>query len=309
MRAQTIAAFAPALLLAACSKSAPPEPAAVSSASPAGSAAPAGAAATPVGIPLDADKVAAVVNGKHQKPYAGPTGTLKGTVRIEGDPPPDTNLKFPAKCRESTATYGKLFRVGLDHALGDALVAVTGYEGYVPAASDVAKAVVHGCAALQRTYVLTFGQRLEVANLGPEPVLPYLDGSKIASIMIAVPEGDPVKLSPMQPGRYMLRDKLETGMIADVFVLKFATVAVTGLDGQYEIKGIPAGKVKVNVDLPVIHKAEEKDVEIKEGDNTLDFTLKFDASKDDPAARAPAAGSASASAPAAAPPKGAPKGK
>ena len=63
----------------------------------------------------------------------------------------------------------------------------------------------------------------------------------------------------------MLRDKLESGMVADVYVLKFATHAVTGLDGRYEIKGIPVGKVKVNADLPVLRKTDEKDLEIKEG--------------------------------------------
>ena len=51
---------------------------------------------------MDPEQVAAVVNGKHEKPYAGPTGTLKGRVRIDGDPPPDTDLKFPPKCRAAT---------------------------------------------------------------------------------------------------------------------------------------------------------------------------------------------------------------
>jgi hypothetical protein len=305
MRAQTIATLGVATLLAACSKGPGPAPAGSSSAAASASGAPANTTGSPVGIPAEPDSVAAVVNGKHLAPYAGPTGTLRGRVRMEGDPPPDTNLKFPPKCAEATATYGKLFRVGLDQALADVLVAVTGYEGYVPSTSEGQTASIHACAAAKRTYVLTFGQRLDVANTqGSEPILPFLDGAKNATVMIAVPGGTPIKLYPMKPGRYMLRDKLESGMVADVYVLKFATHDVTGLDGRYEIKGIPVGKVKVDVDLPVIHKADHKDLEIKEGDNTLDFTLRFDMAKDLPAPAASASAGASASA---APRKGAPR--
>jgi len=63
---------------------------------------------------------------------------------------------------------------------------------------------------------------------------------------------------------------------------------VTGLDGQYQVKRIPVGKVHVGVLLPVLGKTEERDLEIKEGDNTLDLTLHFDAAKDMPAPRAAA---------------------
>ena len=63
---------------------------------------------------------------------------------------------------------------------------------------------------------------------------------------------------------------------------------------------IPVGKVRVDVLLPVIGKGEGREIEIKEGDNTADFTLKFDAKRDMPGA-APSA-SASASAKPSAPP-------
>ena len=57
------------------------------------------------------------------------------------------------------------------------------------------------------------------------------------------------------------------------------------------------GKVKVNALLPVIMKSEEKkDVEIRPGENLLDFTLNFDAKKDFAkfAAPAPTASASSA---------------
>src|SRR3954463_15281220 len=59
-----------------------------------------------VGIPVPAEKVAKVVDPDGVGPYAGEKGTLKGTVRMEGDPSPDSGLKVPAKCGEAVVTYG-----------------------------------------------------------------------------------------------------------------------------------------------------------------------------------------------------------
>ena len=301
-----------ALPLAACDHPgpAPAPPGSSSAAAPAAASGSAAASAkapvetygVPVGIPGEATRVVEAVNGKHEKPYDGPKGTLKGRVRIEGDAPPETKLKFQASCKEASATYGKLFRVGLEQALADAMVTVTAYKGYVPADSEVQKISIRGCAPQKRTIVATYGQRLEVSNVDKlDSYLPFLDGAPVRAVMVAVPSGAPVKLYPQEPNaHYMLRDQMPSGLVADVFVLKYATHDVTGLDGRYEIKGIPAGKVRVDVFLPVIGKSEGQELEIKEGDNTLDFTLKFDAKKDLPTA-APSASAAPSGAPSAPP--------
>ena len=278
-----------ALPLAACSsQSSAPNPSGSASTgqSPAASGsakvkAPVETFDVPVGMVADAAKIVAAVNPKHEKPYAGPKGTLRGHVRIEGDPPPDTGLKFQPNCKDAAATYGKLFRVGLEKALADVMVAVTGYQGFVPADSEVKKLTIHSCAAPKRTIPATYGQRFEVSNLDKlDSYLPYLDGNPVRAVMVAIPQGAPVKLYAPEPGRYMLRDQMPSGIVADVFVVKFATVDVTDLDGQYEIKNIPVGKVRVDALLPVIGKAKGQELDIKEGDNTLDITLNFDAKKD-----------------------------
>jgi len=289
------AAFLFVLALSGCGKD-QPSPGPASSGSAAGPKASAAVETfgVPIGIPGNAAKIADAVNPKHDKPYAGPRATLKGKVRIEGDPPPDTNLKFPDKCKDAQTTYAKLFRVGLDSALADAMVAVTGLTAFVPADGPAAKATLHGCAVNRRTVVMTYGQRLELANLDKlDSYVPYLDGAISRAGMVAVPGGEAVKLYPQEPGHYMIRDTMPSGLVADVFVLKYATHDVTGLDGGYEIKNLPPGKVRVDVFLPVISKSQGQEFELKEGDNTLDFTLKFDVKKDIPGA-APA-GSASAS--------------
>jgi hypothetical protein len=300
---------AAALALAACSSSSPTPSPAPSGSAPASASAsakpPVETYGTPISPPVDPARVMAALDPDHKPPYAGPTATLKGKVRLEGDAAPASGLKFDAKCAEAPATYGKLFRVGLDNGLADAMVTVTRYQdrGWVPPKEQAVKAGFRGCAAVQRTYVLTFGQRLEVTNLDrtADPYIPMLDGAPSKTMQVAVPGGAPIKLYPMEPGHYMLRDSMDRGPVADVFVLKYATHAVTGLDGRYEISGIPVGKVRVDAFLPVISKSQGQEIELKEGENTLDVVMKFDAKKDVPGGAVPAS-SASAAPSAKAPP-------
>ncbi len=226
--------------------------------------------------------IAKVVNPKGEEPYKGAVGTVKGTVKMDGDPAPDSGFAIPAKCNEAIVTHGKLFRVGQDKTLGDVLVAVTEYSGFVPAKAPAEKITIHGCALSKRTVAMTFGQRLEVANIDPvDSYMPYLDGAPSKVVMVAPPNGDPVKLYPPEPGHYLVRDQLPNPfLVADVFVLAYATHDTTGLDGQYEIKGIPTGKAKLSAFLPALNKVVEKMIDVREGANNFDLTLTFDAKKD-----------------------------
>ena len=248
---------------------------------PTGSAAPAASSvASPVvdSIPVPLEEVAKVVNPLGTPAYAGPTGTLRGHIRITGDPPPDVTVALTKGCEgEATATYGKLFRVGQDNAVADVLVTVTGYEGFVPAKEPSAKVQIHGCAFSRRTVSAVFGQRIEVFNLDKvASYMPYLDGQPAKAAMVAVPMGDGVRLYAKQPGIYTLRDMMARPfMTADVFVLKYATHAVTGLDGAYVIEGIPVGKIRVDALLPSANVTAGQEATIASGENTLDLTLTY----------------------------------
>jgi hypothetical protein len=246
----------------------------------------------PVAIPRPASEVAKIINPKGEAPYHGPSGTLKGTIRIQGDPPPDTDLQFPVNpCGASaSATYGKLFRVGQDGTVADVLVAVTGYQGFVPAREEAKKITLQGCAFSRRTLALVLGQRIDVSNIDKiESYMPYIDGAPSRATLVAVPGGPPVRLTAIEPGHYMLRDLLPKPFLhADVFVLAYATHDVTGLDGQYEIRDIPVGKVRVSAFLPVIDTVAEQSFEIKEGENKLDLTLTYDSKKNEKKDAAPA---------------------
>lgn len=226
-----------------------------------------------------------ILDPKTQGPYNGPTASLHGKITMKGDAPPPTTLTFPDKCPLADSVYGKLFRVAKDGALADVLVAVTGYEGFIPAKSDHVEVTIRGCAFSQRTVALALGQRLDVRNVdGTQSYTPFLDGSEYSALRVAVPNAtNAVPLSTRKPGQYLLRDGMDRPfMLADVLVLKYATTAVTKVDGTYEISGLPVGKVRVDALLPVIRKTNGKDIELKEGDNTLDLELTYDAKKDKP---------------------------
>jgi hypothetical protein len=60
-----------------------------------------------------------------------------------------------------------------------------------------------------------------------------------------------------------------------VFVLKYPTFAVTGLDGKYEITGVPVGEVTVSALLPVVmQSAQATNVKV-EADKVTEVNLEI----------------------------------
>ena len=229
-----------------------------------------------------ADKVQAMVNSKKLKPYAGKTGAVRGIVRVTGDPPPampKVLAKMDAACTDSRATFGTLFREGKDRALADVLVAVTGYDGFVPAQGTDLDVAGKGCAWDKRTYAMTFGQRVVIRGLDAGPYVPEILGLSMPAQLFVLPTAPPVQLAPRRPGRFKLVDSLRLYNVAELFVLAYSTVDVTELDGSFEIKGIPVGKVKVNAVLPQTGAVALKEITIEAGKTIeIEFELAFDQS-------------------------------
>ena len=215
--------------------------------------------------------------------YTGPTGRVHGTVTITGDAPPATDFHYPAACSTANETYGKIFRVGDRGALADAMVAITGYDAYVAPKTNAGHVSIHACAVSQRTVVLSFGQRLEVTNTDyvTSSYMPYLDGAPFRAVMVATPNDRPIKLYPVKPGHYLLRDMLpHPFLLSDVFVVPYATFDVTGVDGHFEIEGVPVGKARIDAFLPIIRKSVGHELNVHEGDNEFDLELTYDAKTD-----------------------------
>ena len=200
--------------------------------------------------PIPKDKVEAVLNPEHLPVYDGPTASVEGTITIVGDPAPVTpGLDF-SKCPGARDTYERAFREGParpdgSRPLADAIVAVTGYAGYILPEKNARKEItVKDCAYSTRAIDLTFGQVLDVRNLDADPkrmYAPEIRGAELPALMLAPPGGDPVSVYPRQPGSWVLFDRMGPPfMTVDLFALKQPLHAVTDVAGHFRIDGIPA---------------------------------------------------------------------
>jgi hypothetical protein len=204
---------------------------------------------------------------------------------MKGDPSPPLDLgeiKIPVgTCFAAHKMYKSLFREGANRTLADALVAVTGYEGYLPPPKPLVEVVAKDCAYDRRTIAMMLGQGIAVTNKGPKAVTPQLLGTHTQALLIAVPGGDPIKLFPQKVGLHKLIDRSHEFTFAEVYVVPYPTTQVTGLDGRFSISGIPVGDVKVNALLPALGKTTEREVTVKEGETVeVILELSFDAEAD-----------------------------
>ena len=255
-------------------------------------------------LPIDPKEVSAVVNPKGEAPYSGPTGTIRGIVTVSGDDAPvQTEIlsRISADCAAAKEFYAKPFREGPGRTLADVVIGVTGYQGYLAEDTPSQVADASGCAWNARTYVLTFGQSLDVRSRDSRPYVPDLMGANLKAQLVAVPRGGVIHLYPETPGRYALTDSMRLFMMADVLVVKFPTHAVTGIDGQFVVPHVPVGKVTVSALLPATLAQSSKEVEVHAGESVeVKFDLPFDRKAWEAArggsAKAPAAGASNSSA-------------
>jgi len=224
-------------------------------------------------IPVPIASVMQMVNPYGSPAYAGPTGSVEGTISYVGDPPEDRPTHAdPVKCPRADAVYGKSFRLGDPTAQGkellDAIVAVTGYKDfYVAEKKESVNATIEGCAIEPRTITLTFGQKLDIRNNSSEIIAPVIDQGLNAVMMVAVPRApDPISLYPKRPGRFPLTDHMgKAFMQNDIFVLLHSLHAVSDAHGHYRIDGVPVGKLTVNATHPSFGSETAQPIEIFAG--------------------------------------------
>lgn len=233
-------------------------------------------------VPIPAASVAKAVNPQSLPAYSGPTGSVEGTIFVTGDPAPVTPANF-AMCPAGGQTYGHLFREGEAKSpggprwLADAVVAVTGYSNFfVPETKEAKSITIENCAFSTRTITMTFGQRLEVKNLTNEFWAPQIMPTEAPMLMMAAPNGDPVKLYPKHAGHYLLVDHDRQWAKNDLFVFLHPLHTSSAVGGTYRIDGVPTGKVKVNTSHPRFEGEASQDVEIRPNVVArVDLTLKF----------------------------------
>lgn len=207
-------------------------------------------------------------------------GSVRGVVRIKGDESPlmpKANQIPVGQCFSAHKMHSKVFRKAPDGGVADVLVAVTEYEGDLPLPKTPVEVSMADCALSHRTVVLTPGQEIHAKNTGVVAAMPELIGAPQAAIVVAVPGGDPIILTPIHAGRYMLVDASHDYATADVFVLNFPTATVTNEAGAFEITGVPAGEVRLSARLADAGLTVERRIVIEPNKTTIvDLEMNFD---------------------------------
>jgi hypothetical protein len=164
-----------------------------------------------------------------------------------------------------------------------------------------------GCAFDRRTIAVTFGQSIRVTNRDGNTYMPQLLGQPSPAVLVAMPGGDPLHLLPTKIGQYAVRDASHEFATADVFVLRYATMDVTALDGKFTVDRVPAGEVTVSAFLPITMQTVEKKVVVPDGGAVdVEFSIAVDPSRREASPSAQGSGApAAAGSPASAPPSSA----
>jgi hypothetical protein len=246
------------------------------------------------------EAVAKSLNPQGLPAYSGPVGGIRGLVTVSGDPPPtlqEVAAKIPDTCPRALEMQRKLFRQGLERSLADVLITVTEYQGFIKPRSDAVRVEARGCAFDANVIAMVYGQRLDVYSRDNQPYMPRLIGVPSYTLRVAMPGGGPVPVFPPKPGRYLLVEETRDYMRSELYVLNYPTFDVTGLDGAFEITGIPAGDAKVTAFWPALGKVSEQRVNIQSGvTQDLKFEFAFSQTEYDAALRAQAAENAGGSA-------------
>ncbi len=220
----------------------------------------------------------------------GPPGTVgtavvSGRVTLAGVPPANETVTMTTDpfCagHNPGETELPVYAVGADGALANVLVRVTkGVTGSYPAPAEPRQLDQVGCAFSPRVLALMTGQPLDIVS----------SDATLHNVHAAAKENAPFNLGMTAPGTRYTRtfDKPEIvpfkcdvhpWMRAWVAVVPHPFFAVTGPDGRYEIKGLPAGTYTVEAwheELP----AQAFTVTVADGDAQAHDVV-FEASADD----------------------------
>ena len=208
---------------------------------------------------------------------------ITGTVTLNGTPPPEkeiTPLKEDATCgklTEGTPTT-HFFVVGANKGLADVVVMLKGISGKSTGASaPPVELNQKGCQYVPSILALQTGQKLIVKN--SDPVLHNVHSLSAAGNPdknIAQMAGSPDLTFTFDKPENFLKFKCDVHgwMFAWITVVDHPYFAVTDKDGKFTIKNVPAGKYTV---VALHRKAAptgvEKEIEVKDADATVDFTL------------------------------------
>jgi plastocyanin len=179
---------------------------------------------------------------------AGPTGTIRGVVRLNGTPPPNPPIRMRADpmCDEAnggrTVPYESVV-TGPDGGLANVFVSLDGtFPNAPPPAPQPVLVDQIACLYTPRVVGLQLGRTLRIRN--SDPGLHNVHGASetIEGFNIGQPSaGITNDITPRAEGLLRLQCDVHAWMVAFVHVVSHPYFDVTGRDGAFEIRGVPAG--------------------------------------------------------------------
>lgn len=197
------------------------------------------------------------------------TGSVTGTVRFFGQPP--APRAAPAKCRRF-ADAGRPFRVGPGHVVSDVLVAVTLWNGTPPRSPDSFSLELEQCSPSPRTVVLGPGQRLRITNRDAWPYTFVIGGDGPTAHTIASGATRDF-LETAVSGRYQLTTN-DSAIDVPIFVVAYATEAITDVAGRYRIERVPVGPARLSAYIPATNSSVELHIDVHAGESHHDLDLR-----------------------------------
>jgi plastocyanin len=244
-RSALILSFFGALIvpLAGCPEDKPAAPPPAPAAPPPASAAPAAAPAAAPGAPAAAPGAPAAAPAA-----GGATGSIKGAVAFTGTAPAPTPLK-----READAFCGKTkmndeqVLVNGNKTLKNVLVRLSNVAGTFPAPAAAAEIKQDNCMYRPRVQAIVAGQAISIKN--GDQTLHNVHTYKGAATLFnqAQLAGSPAIEKKFSDSGAVIKFKCDVHpwMTGYVAVNQNPFFAVTGEDGSFELKDVPAGKYTV----------------------------------------------------------------
>jgi len=215
---------------------------------------------------------------------AAQAGDLTGTVKLQGTPPPEKNiaeLKADANCGPLRTDEPKtrFFVTGAGGALADVVVSIEGLGGKSTGATAAPVVIDQkGCEYLPYIAAAQTGQKVVVKN--SDPVLhnvhttPKAEGNKEMN-KAQLPNAADLAFTFDKPEEFIrFKCDVHPWMFTYITVFDHPYFAVSGADGSFKIANVPPGKYKVVANHRKGGKAE-KEIEVKDGATTADFTIEL----------------------------------
>ena len=179
-------------------------------------------------------------------------GTLKGHVKYDGKPPKKKTLRMDADpvcgAAHTGRVYNENFKMAEDGSMEEALIYIkdVSYSGGIPSEPTILDQ--KGCVYVPHVFGMIAGQQLLIKNsdatLHNIHSMPKIN-KEFNFAMPKVVKEKKSTFSKSEPNPFYIKCDVHPWMKTWVLVSDHPYFAVTDSNGNYEIKGVPAGTYEV----------------------------------------------------------------